>query len=302
MQLKLSKILIAISATTFGMVSAATTIDTTESINTSHLVFSDDASKETISEKLLIIEDRILNGETNEKQYEDNIELDEILSKNLLFENTDLNIVEFDESIEENIVENIELEDIVEKISIDKNEINRSNVFDLSSEDKNKLRKEILEKNKVNTESDSELIFLNNLPVGTKLIFNENFVIQPKVNRIIIQNGIVILEKPDIISSPSSYCRIDLVNSGRARVIKEGSEFIVIKNQSSVKKISNINFKNGPLKIQQQKIWVNNDKIKNISCYASSNLSDEKLPIMIYDLYKETNRSITVGFPAFEEI
>lgn len=321
MKMKISKLLIAISASTIGFASATSIQNINNDIDVNQLIegsFKDDTSsfqkesgdlvedfnefsKESIERQLSIIEERILGEPEKTPNEPDIIEvaiedtpaydiIEEIIGATEVYE------TEINHNIEDS--NNIDNQEESKEPKI----INRDNVVHLTQSEKDELKNEILSKNRIDSYKDSELIFLNNLPVGTKLIFKKDYVVLPKTNSIIIQNGIVVLDKPDIRATPSSYCSIQLTNSGRARVIKEGRDFIIVKNQSNVKKVSNINLEKGPMKIQKQTIWVNNDHIKNISCFASSYMSDEKLPIMIYDLYKETDRNIMVAFPAFEEI
>ena len=181
-------------------------------------------------------------------------------------------------------------------------ELDRDSVVHLPPDKKQKLKDLILKQNNITDYQESELIFLNNLPIGTKIIFNKDFIVLPKQNSIIIKDGKVILDKPDVRQSPNSYCSVELRKSGRARAIKAGRDFIVVKNVSDVKKITFADPEKESLKIQKQIINVENEHIKNIYCVASSPLKDDKLPLMIYDLYKETNNAVTLAFPAYEEI
>ena len=181
-------------------------------------------------------------------------------------------------------------------------ELDRDSVVHLSPDKKQKLKDLILKQHDITDYQESELIFLNNLPIGTKIIFNKDFIVLPKQDSIIIKDGKIILDKPDVRQSLNSYCSVELRKSGRARVIKAGRDFIVVKNVSDVKKITFADPEKEPLKIQKQIINVENEHIKNIYCVASSPLKDEKLPLMIYDLYKETDNAVTLAFPAYEEI
>lgn len=274
------------------------------------------SNKETVSKDSDdIVEDLLENGLTIDETLE-NIERRILLGSGIdIAEKKDMEIIDGDETPEDAIVtlqiqpENLEKIKKELDIKTDKEilkeidgELDRDSVVHLSPEKKQKLKDIILKQHDITDYQESELIFLNNLPIGTKIIFNKDFIVLPKQDSIIIKDGKIILDKPDVRQSLNSYCSVELRKSGRARVIKAGRDFIVVKNSSDVKKITFADPEKEPLKIQKQIINVENEHIKNIYCVASSPLKDEKLPLMIYDLYKETDNAVTLAFPAYEEI
>lgn len=274
------------------------------------------SNKETVSKDSdNIVEDLLENGLTIDETLE-NIERRILLGSGIdIAEKKDMEIIDGDETSEDAIVtlqiqpENLEKIKKELDIKTDKEilkeidgELDRDSVVHLSPEKKQKLKDIILKQHDITDYQESELIFLNNLPIGTKIIFNKDFIVLPKQDSIIIKDGKIILDKPDVRQSLNSYCSVELRKSGRARVIKAGRDFIVVKNSSDVKKITFADPEKEPLKIQKQIINVENEHIKNIYCVASSPLKDEKLPLMIYDLYKETDNAVTLAFPAYEEI
>lgn len=273
-------------------------------------------NKETVSkDNDDIVEDLLENGLTIDETLE-NIEKRILLGSGIdIVEKKDMEIIDGAETIEDAMVilqiqpENLEKIKKELDIKTDKEilkeidgELDRDSVVHLSPDKKQKLKDLILKQHNITDYQESELIFLNNLPIGTKIIFNKDFIVLPKQNSIIIKDGKVILDKPDVRQSPNSYCSVELRKSGRARAIKAGRDFIVVKNVSDVKKITFADPEKESLKIQKQIINVENEHIKNIYCVASSPLKDDKLPLMIYDLYKETNNAVTLAFPAYEEI
>lgn len=273
-------------------------------------------NKETVSkDNDDIVEDLLENGLTIDETLE-NIEKRILSGSGIdIVEKKDMEIIDGAETIEDAMVilqiqpENLEKIKKELDIKTDKEilkeidgELDRDSVVHLSPDKKQKLKDLILKQHNITDYQESELIFLNNLPIGTKIIFNKDFIVLPKQNSIIIKDGKVILDKPDVRQSPNSYCSVELRKSGRARAIKAGRDFIVVKNVSDVKKITFADPEKESLKIQKQIINVENEHIKNIYCVASSPLKDDKLPLMIYDLYKETNNAVTLAFPAYEEI
>lgn len=273
-------------------------------------------NKETVSkDNDDIVEDLLENGLTIDETLE-NIEKRILSGSGIdIVEKKDMEIIDGAETIEDAMIilqiqpENLEKIKKELDIKTDKEilkeidgELDRDSVVHLSPDKKQKLKDLILKQHNITDYQESELIFLNNLPIGTKIIFNKDFIVLPKQNSIIIKDGKVILDKPDVRQSPNSYCSVELRKSGRARAIKAGRDFIVVKNVSDVKKITFADPEKESLKIQKQIINVENEHIKNIYCVASSPLKDDKLPLMIYDLYKETNNAVTLAFPAYEEI
>ena len=274
------------------------------------------SNKETVSKDSDdIVEDLLENGLTIDETLE-NIERRILLGSGIdIAEKKDIEIIDSDKTLEDAMVtlqiqpENLEKIKKELDIKTDKEilkeidgELDRDSVVHLSPDKKQKLKDLILKQHDITDYQESELIFLNNLPIGTKIIFNKDFIVLPKQDSIIIKDGKIILDKPDVRQSLNSYCSVELRKSGRARVIKAGRDFIVVKNVSDVKKITFADPEKEPLKIQKQIINVENEHIKNIYCVASSPLKDEKLPLMIYDLYKETDNAVTLAFPAYEEI
>lgn len=274
------------------------------------------SNKETVSKDSDdIVEDLLENGLTIDETLE-NIERRILLGSGIdIAEKKDIEIIDSDKTLEDAMVtlqiqpENLEKIKKELDIKTDKEilkeidgELDRDSVVHLSPDKKQKLKDLILKQHDITDYQESELIFLNNLPIGTKIIFNKDFIVLPKQDSIIIKDGKIILDKPDVRQSLNSYCSVELRKSGRARVIKAGRDFIVVKNVSDVKKITFADPEKEQLKIQKQIINVENEHIKNIYCVASSPLKDEKLPLMIYDLYKETDNAVTLAFPAYEEI
>lgn len=323
-KLSLKKLFVAMTLITSPLAFASGDIKV-EDLSIDEIISKSEESsnKETVNKDSDdIVEDLLESGLTIDETLE-NIERRILLGSGIdIAEKKDMEIIDGDETSEDAMVTSEDamvtlqiqpenLEKIKKELDIktDKEilkeidgELDRDSVVHLSPDKKQKLKDLILKQHDITDYQESELIFLNNLPIGTKIIFNKDFIVLPKQDSIIIKDGKIILDKPDVRQSLNSYCSVELRKSGRARVIKAGRDFIVVKNVSDVKKITFADPEKEPLKIQKQIINVENEHIKNIYCVASSPLKDEKLPLMIYDLYKETDNAVTLAFPAYEEI
>lgn len=153
-------------------------------------------------------------------------------------------------------------------------------------------------------QASQDVIFLRNIPEGTRITINKEFVILPQNKFIIFHEGKRIIENPLSTNPVNSFCYLELKPSGKARVIKEGKVLTVIKNNSEVMTLKNKDDEEEILKTYETKLSVDNKSIKWITCYSASKLidSDKVKPLTVKDLRTHSNGSFKLEFPAYEEI
>lgn len=148
-----------------------------------------------------------------------------------------------------------------------------------------------------------DLIFLRNIPEGTRLTVNRDFNILPQNKYIIFHNGERVIESPLYKNPLTTFCYIELQPSGKARVLREGKQLIVTKNITTSSEIKNDGEEwRGKIKLYESKIFVDNENIKWVSCYSASLDKQSKKPLSIQDLREQTNGAFKIEFPAYEEI
>jgi len=119
---------------------------------------------------------------------------------------------------------------------------------------------------KLNEEGARELIFLRNVPEGTRLTVNRDYTILPMNKYIIFHNGERVIESPLYKNPLTTFCYIELKPSGKARVLREGKQLTVTKNITTSSEFKNEGEEwRGKIKVYQSKIYVDNDNIKWIS-------------------------------------
>lgn len=156
---------------------------------------------------------------------------------------------------------------------------------------------------KLTEEGALDLIFLRNVPEGTRLTVNKDYNVLPLNKYIIFHNGERVIESPLYQNPLTTFCYIELKPSGKARVLREGKQLVVTKNITTSSELQNKGEEwRGKIKVYQSKIFVDNENIKWISCYSASLDKQNKKPLAIKDLREQTNSAFKVEFPAYEEI
>lgn len=175
----------------------------------------------------------------------------------------------------------------------------------------NKVKTKVdIEKNKINEEIENQasqdVIFLRNIPEGTKITVTKEFIILPQNKFIIFHEGKRTIENPLAKNPVNTFCYLELKPSGKARVIKEGKELIVTKNITEVMTLQNKDdvSEKDKLKTYETRLSVDNKSIKWITCYSAINLKDssKSKPLTVKDLRYHSNGSFKLEFPAYEEI
>lgn len=156
----------------------------------------------------------------------------------------------------------------------------------------------------IEDQASQDVVFLRNIPEGTRITMNKEFIILPQNKFIIFHNGKRVIENPLAKDPVNSFCYIELKPSGKARVLKEGKQFIVTKNLSQLSTLMNKDDKEEKLKIYETKLSVDNKSVKWITCYSASKLEDSNnlKPLTVKDLRIHSNSAFKLEFPAYEEI
>lgn len=197
-----------------------------------------------------------------------------------------------------------ELEDEMKRVaggdSIDKTK------SDISNKNNNavvEISDKLLDKASKESESNIDSVFMKNLPEGTKFTAKEDFIILPKRKFIIFSNGSRVIESPQVSNPLTTFCYVELNPSGRARILKEGKEIIVIKNETTESIYENPKEAwRGRIKVYHSKLYTDNQSIKYISCYSAYPEQKEVLPLTVKDFKTQTGNSFKIEFPAYEEI
>ena len=156
---------------------------------------------------------------------------------------------------------------------------------------------------KLTEEGALDLIFLRNVPEGTRLTVNKDYNVLPLNKYIIFHNGERIIESPLYQNPLTTFCYIELNPSGKARVLREGKQLTVTKNITKSSELQNKGEEwRGKIKVYESKNFVDNENMKWISCYSASLETKNKKPLAIKDLREQTNGAFKVEFPAYEEI
>jgi hypothetical protein len=153
-----------------------------------------------------------------------------------------------------------------------------------------------------NDQAAQDIVFMRNIPEGTRFTVTKDFTILPLNRYVIFHNGEKVIESPLYKNPTTTFCYIELKASGKARILKTGRQFAVTKNETTTSTLVSKNGGNEKFKIYQSKIFVDNDQIKWISCYASFADTDSRAPLSIKDLRIQTNGAFKIEFPAYEEI
>ncbi len=161
-----------------------------------------------------------------------------------------------------------------------------------------------VKKEEIDDQASQDVVFLRNIPEGTRITMNKEFIILPQNKFIIFHNGKRVIESPIKSNPTTAFCFIELKPSGKARVIKEGKQFTVTKNVTENNVLVNKDNPDEKLKMYQTKLIVDNENIKWISCYSSVKVqdSDQLKPLTVKDLRVHSDTSFKLEFPAYEEI
>lgn len=153
-------------------------------------------------------------------------------------------------------------------------------------------------------QATQDVVFLRNIPEGTRITMNKEFIVLPQNKFIIFFNGKRVIENPLIKNPANSFCYIELKPSGKARVLKDQKQFVVTKNVSQLSILVNKDDENEKLKIYETKLSVDNESVRWITCYSSSKLenSNNLKPLTVKDLRVHSGNSFKLEFPAYEEI
>lgn len=162
----------------------------------------------------------------------------------------------------------------------------------------------ILDKTPKDSDNSSiDSVFMKNLPEGTKFTAKQDFVVLPKRKFIIFSNGSRVIESPQVSNPLTTFCYVELNPSGRARILKEGKEIVIVKNETTESVYENPKEAwRGRIKVYQSKLFTDNASIKFFSCYSAYPEQKEVLPLTVKDFKVQTGDSFKIEFPAYEEI
>ncbi len=157
--------------------------------------------------------------------------------------------------------------------------------------------------------SELDYIFLRNIPEGTRFTVNNNYEILSKKRFLIFSDGERVLHSPqDKNNLEATFCYFEFVHSGKGRLLKDKTSFIVTGNKTRTRDYEdNKSYGNYTLREHITVFSIDNTKVKNLTCYSAGRYSkddDEKAPrpLLIKDLKEQTGGVISVEFPAYEEI
>jgi len=153
-----------------------------------------------------------------------------------------------------------------------------------------------------NDQAAQDLVFLRNIPEGTRLTVTKDFIILPQNQNVIFYKGERVIQSPIYQNPATTFCYIELKTSGKARVIKEDKKFVVTKNEtkSFIKTLDT----GENLKIYYSKIFVDNKNVNFISCYSGEKGTSTipQKPLTVKDLRIQSGGAFKLEFPAYEEI
>jgi hypothetical protein len=146
-------------------------------------------------------------------------------------------------------------------------------------------------------------VFMKSVPEGTRFTVKRDFVLLPKQKYIIFHNGEKVIDNPQVTNPLTTFCFIEFTNSGKARILKEGRNFTVTKNDTTLDLYqSNDGISDREVKVYQSNLSVNVKSIRAFKCYKAAQKSENPLPLRIKDLRDQTGSSFSIEFPAYEEI
>lgn len=153
-----------------------------------------------------------------------------------------------------------------------------------------------------NDQAAQDMVFLKNIPEGTRLTMTKDFIILPQNQYVIFYNGERVIQSPIYQDQATTFCYIELKQSGKARVIKNGKQFTVTKNET--KSFLKTLDQGGNLKVYYSKIFVDNKSVNFISCYSAEKSMGTipKAPLTVKDMREQTGGAFKLEFPAYEEI
>lgn len=152
-----------------------------------------------------------------------------------------------------------------------------------------------------------DLVFLRYIPEGTRITVNETFKVLPKKKYIILHNGKRVLTTPQTKVDPEkTFCYIELKPSGKARVLREGRQFVVTGNRVTVNDdVVNKSYGKFTLRTQKVDFRVDNPNVKSLSCISAKYFGegdDAPTPLLIGDLKEQSGGVFGIEYPAYEEI
>lgn len=154
-----------------------------------------------------------------------------------------------------------------------------------------------------NSFSELDVVFMRNIPEGTRFTINKDFVILPLHRFVIFHEGQVVVKSPQHDNPLTTFCYFELQPSGKARILREGRKLTVVKNETTSKTYrSKTESWRGDIKVFESKLHIDNPHLKSISCYSASTADLNKTPLRIKDLREQTGYSLSLEFPAYEEI
>lgn len=156
--------------------------------------------------------------------------------------------------------------------------------------------------NNTNEQAAQDVVFLRNIPEGTKITVTQSLNLLPLNKYIIFHNGQRVIESPLYETPNTTFCYMELVESGRSRRISSGREYIVTKNETTSSVLVSKDNPDEKFKVYQSKLYLNHEQIRWLSCYSSYNERDSKAPLSIKDLRLQTNGAFKIEFPAYEEL
>lgn len=182
------------------------------------------------------------------------------------------------------------------------NEINPDVVISTIQDKELEIDSGIGEFNNSNEQSAQDVVFLRNIPEGTKITVTQPLNLLPLNKYIIFHNGKRVIESPLYETPNTTFCYMELVDSGRSRRISPGREYIVTKNETTSSVLVSKDNPEEKFKVYQSKLYLNHEQIRWLACYSSYNERDPKAPLSIKDLRLQTNGAFKIEFPAYEEL
>lgn len=165
-----------------------------------------------------------------------------------------------------------------------------------------------VKRNKEVMADETDFVFLRNIPEGTRLTVGKTYTVLPKKRFIIFSNGERVLKAPQSMENPEGrFCFIELVNSGSARILNSGKQFIITQNKTEVKEYDlKKSYGDYALRTYKTTFGVDNKNVRNITCYAAESYQKGSdavpRPLTLKDLRTQTGGVFKVEFPAYEEI
>ena len=155
---------------------------------------------------------------------------------------------------------------------------------------------------------ETDFIFLRNIPEGTRLVVQSSYKVLPKKRFIILSDGERRLQSPQTMENlEAQFCFFELINSGKARILKKGTPLVVTSNKTEVKEFElNKSYGNYILRTHQTVFNIDNKNVKNFTCYSASKyqkgVDKSPKPLTLKDLKETTGEIFKISFPAYEEL